>query len=176
MSKATRRTVQFADLDEVVAEARRLHADGYTRAGNWSLGQCCNHLAKGLDLTVDRYSFRLPPPLSTFNRLLFFKTSWAPVLVGKLSLPTLPGFAQTEPVDDTEGLNRLVNSVARVQAASEADLQPNPLMGSLTKDQWQTFHAIHAQRHLGFLIPNEAAENQSRSAGQTKNGSAAVHA
>lgn len=176
MSKATRRTVQFADLDEVVAEARRLHADGYTRAGNWSLGQCCNHLAKAMDLTVDRYSFRFPPPLSTFNRALFFKTSWAPVLVGKLSLPTLPGFAQTEQVDDTEGLNRLIKSAARVQAADAADLQPNPLMGSLTKEQWQAFHVAHAQRHLGFLIPCEESANHSRSAGQTKNESAAAHA
>jgi hypothetical protein len=175
MSKATRRSLHFDDLDEVVAEVQRLHENGYTKLGNWSLGQCCNHLAQAMNLTVDRYSFRFPPPISAINRALFFKTSWVPPLLGKLSLPTLPGFAQTEPVDDTEGMNRLIDSVGRVQAASDADLQPNPLMGRLTKDQWERFHAFHAQRHLGFLVSNDQSPNQSQQTDETENKSAAVH-
>ena len=175
MSKANLRSLQFADLDEVVAEAQRLHDQGYTRLGNWSLGQCCNHLAQALNLTVERYSLRFPPPISTVNRALFFYTNSVPKLLAKLRVPTLPGFAQTEPVDDTEGMNRLIDAVGRVQAAKESDLQPNPLMGRLNKEQWERFHVIHAQRHLSFLVPSKQPVDQSQSTDQAENESTAVH-
>ena len=154
MSKVNRRSVKFADIDAVVAEAQRLLDQGYAKAGNWSLGQCCNHLALALGLTLKRYWLRLPPPFSTINRALFFGTDLAPALAGKIRLPTLPGFAQTEPVDDHEGVRRLIEAADRVKAAGDAELQPNPLMGKLTKDQWLRFHTIHAERHLGFLVPH----------------------
>ena len=174
MSKANLRNLQFADLDEVVAEVQRLHDNGYTRLGNWSLGQCCNHLAQAMNMTVDRYALRFPPPISTINRLLFFKSNSVPKLLGKLSLPTLPGFAQNEPVDDTEGMNRLVDAIGRVQAAQDSELQPNPLLGRLSKTQWERFHAFHAQRHLSFLVPNEESVAPGQSADRAETASSAA--
>ena len=176
MSNVTLRNLQFDDLDQVIAEVQRLHDDGYTKLGNWSLGQCCNHLAQAMNMTVDQYSLRFPPPISTINRILFFKTMWAPQLLSKLSLPTLPGFGQTKPIDDTEGMNRLIDSAGRIRAARDAELKRHPLFGRLTKDQWNSFHVFHAQRHLGFLVPAKQAVHEERSSDQSKQESTAIHA
>src|SRR4051812_49208241 len=42
-----RRSLQFATLEEAVADAERL-LDGYRSLGQWSLGQVCRHLSRAL--------------------------------------------------------------------------------------------------------------------------------
>jgi len=40
-----RRQINFCELDEVVADVEHLLSVDYQRAGNWTLGQICDHLA-----------------------------------------------------------------------------------------------------------------------------------
>src|SRR5215831_9351550 len=54
-----RRTLRLADLPAVLAEAERLAA-GYDRAGHWTLGQVCQHLARVIELSLDGFPSRMP--------------------------------------------------------------------------------------------------------------------
>ncbi|HLL90831.1 MAG TPA: DUF1569 domain-containing protein, partial [Tepidisphaeraceae bacterium] len=65
-----RRTLSFATLDEVLADARALAATdraGRLRPlGNWTVGQTFGHLAAWIDYAYDGY----PAPTPWFIRLL----------------------------------------------------------------------------------------------------------
>src|SRR5947209_5071320 len=54
-----RRTLEFARLDDVMPEVDRLLA-GHTTVGNWSLGQICNHLTRGIISSVEGAPERAP--------------------------------------------------------------------------------------------------------------------
>src|SRR5262245_15913860 len=49
-----RRSLTFASLEEVMPDVDRL-LRGHTTVGNWSLGQICNHLAQGINRTIDGF-------------------------------------------------------------------------------------------------------------------------
>ncbi len=48
-----RRRLRFADLNEVVREARHLAERPTAPMGNWTLGQVCRHLATAMELCID---------------------------------------------------------------------------------------------------------------------------
>ena len=49
-----RRTLEFERIDDVMSEVDRL-LDGYASAGNWSLGQICNHLAGTYRMSIEGF-------------------------------------------------------------------------------------------------------------------------
>ena len=67
MSVTRRDLKPFDSFGAAVADAERLSARGYDRAGNWSLGQCCGHLANWLNYQLDGY-----PPLPLWLKPVFF--------------------------------------------------------------------------------------------------------
>ena len=56
---AERRNLSFSRLDEVMPDVDRLLA-GHRTVGNWSLGQICNHLAKGIQGSIDGFDVTHP--------------------------------------------------------------------------------------------------------------------
>ena len=58
-----RRQLQFDSLGEAVADAEKLLARGYERAGNWSLSQVCDHMADWLTFPLDGFP-KAPFPIS----------------------------------------------------------------------------------------------------------------
>jgi hypothetical protein len=56
---ATRRTLRFTSLDQVVPDVERLLA-GHVTVGRWSLGQICNHLELTVRLSMDGWPERAP--------------------------------------------------------------------------------------------------------------------
>ena len=152
------RDLKFTTLDEVVADVGMLSESGYSRLGNWSLGQCCNHLAQAMDMSIDGFPATVPPPFSVVGNMFFFKLPALAQVIGRVRFPTFPNARQTEPVDDQVGQDRLQKAIERISATS-AEFKRNPFLGRLTQEQWLYFHAFHARRHLGFLIPNDSAES-----------------
>ena len=51
--KAVRRAVAYGDYKALLAEAERALRSGATTTGNWSLGQIYEHLARGMDGSLD---------------------------------------------------------------------------------------------------------------------------
>ena len=54
-----KRELKFANLDEMMADARALQSGGYTGHGNWTLGQACGHVSEWMRFPLD--GFPKPP-------------------------------------------------------------------------------------------------------------------
>ena len=48
-----RRHLDFNDFDSVSVDVGNLRQRGYTKVGNWTLGQICEHLAMGMRMSID---------------------------------------------------------------------------------------------------------------------------
>ena len=150
-----RADLQFASLDDAVADARRLLAGGYRRAGNWSLGQACGHLTFAQEASLDGFGaigrrywwLRLAWPIT--GRLL---DRW----VAKDALPAgAKGPAEMVPppdADDAAKVEAFARSCARVRDHA-GPFAPSPFFGRLGPERWRAFHRLHAALHLGHLVP-----------------------
>jgi hypothetical protein len=151
-----RRTVRFSDFDQVLADADRLLAGGYDRAGNWGLAQVADHLAKVITFSIDGFPSLMPWfmrlgarwfALGAILRHKVFRWSFA---APKYLLPA-------DGVADRDAVERLRGAVERYKAHS-GPLHPSPAFGALTNEQWREVHLWHSEHHLSFLLPREAGK------------------
>jgi hypothetical protein len=54
--------------------------------------------------------------------------------------------------DDPAALERLRQVIGRLKAHT-GPMQPSPVFGKLTPEQWREVHLWHCEHHLSFLIP-----------------------
>jgi len=152
-----RRELAFRSLDEAVADAKLLLANGYEKYGNWSLGQCCGHLANWISYPMDGYP-SVPlvlRPLVWLMRQTVGKTFRKQMLEGQkmdAQLRTIPASVPPADADDTQGVLALQNMVERWKSFAGPVL-PSPLLGSLTLDEATKIQLIHCAHHLSFLKP-----------------------
>ncbi|MBA4188162.1 MAG: hypothetical protein C0467_09110 [Planctomycetaceae bacterium] len=151
-----RRKLSFATLDEVVADAENLLANGYDRAGNWDLGQVAGHLANWLSYPVEGFP-KFP--------LVFWPILWLMrVTTGKVLLreylaegmpsgkPTLRMTVPKSGGDPKVAVAKL-NAAATKFAAHTGPIHPSPLFGAMNKDTAVRLQLRHCEHHLSFLIP-----------------------
>src|SRR5581483_7303329 len=147
---AGRRELTFASLDEVTPDVERLLA-GHVTLGNWSLGQICHHLAMALRMSMDG----VPVKASWLVRRTFGAVARRLLLRGG-RMPK--GIRVPEVYLPKPGLDAACEGEA-LQAALErfrshaGPLHEHPLLGPLSRDQWERFHCIHCAHHLNFALP-----------------------
>jgi hypothetical protein len=140
----------------MMADADCLLANGYGRAGNWSLGQCCDHLASTMERSLEGFPSKLPLPFRVAAR-------WV-ALPGilkhrqfKRRFPSPPYLEPAAAQDDVAALERLRATVSRLKSHA-GELQSHPVFGKLTRAQWQEVHLWHCEHHLSFLTPGRASQ------------------
>jgi hypothetical protein len=156
----TRRDLRFDTLADAVREARHALAAGYTRAGNWSLGQVCHHLALWIRYPLDGF-----PRLTLWERPLAWsvRNTFGPKMLRRVingaRVPRgIPAPLWTVPpasVPDAEGVDAYETQVGRLNEYAGVPY-PSPLLGPLSGDELRAISRIHAAHHLSFLIPNNA--------------------
>lgn len=155
-----RRALKFESLDAAVADAEKLLASGYDKAGQWSLGQCCGHLANWLGYAMDGFP-KAPPPI----RLMLWMARHS-IGPGKLKQylasgdmgtgkPTMPASIPSPDADDREGVQKYRETVERVNRFAGTPL-PSPFFGPMDRDTWVKLNCVHAAHHLSFLAPKHA--------------------
>jgi len=122
-------------------EARRLLQVGYDRAGNWSLGQVCNHLAMGIEMSIKGFLSRIPEVLQRAMVATYFRLFFLGKIGKRFNLRMPTEAPQKQPVDDEVGLQRLVAAIGLLKDADAA--------------HWNRMHLWHCEHHLGFLIPHD---------------------
>jgi Protein of unknown function (DUF1569) len=148
-----RRTLHFETIADINADVDRLaNAREIRTLGNMSAGQVLKHLSTTMEKSIDGYSALLPAPLRAVFRLLFKnKFLNKPMSAGF----KLPKGAQVElvpgPTGLEEGLQGIRRAIKRLQA--ESHRAPSPVLGPLTRDEWNLMHCRHSELHLSFLIP-----------------------
>lgn len=145
-----RRKPHFDTFDDVLKDAHMLMNNGYTRLGNWSLGQAASHLATLVEMACNGFPWYLPWPLTALarwyalGRMLRRETFPAGLRGPKFALPP-------DQVEDHAGVERLSRAFAAFDQAQS--LYPSPLFGRLSQEQWRQVHLWHAEHHFSFLLP-----------------------
>jgi uncharacterized protein DUF1569 len=148
-----RRVLHFDTIDDINADVDRLAKGREIRTlGNMSAGQIFKHLSTTMEKSIDGYSSQLPAPLRVVLRLLF-KNSF-------LNKPMSAGFklpkgAQVELVPGATGLDEGLEGIRRAikRLQTESHRAPSPVLGPLTRDEWNLMHCRHSELHLSFLVP-----------------------
>ncbi|WDQ17216.1 DUF1569 domain-containing protein [Rhodopirellula sp. P2] len=152
MTKISKRSLDFHTGDEVIAEIKRLQADGYTQNKNWNLTQICEHLTVIMTGGMEGFGFRLPKIL----RATALKWIFGRILRQRrmASAPTLDRLKPKSPdgPDDSKVMEECIATIRRA-SAFEGAMKEYPFLDGLTPEQWRQFMWLHAAHHLGFLTP-----------------------
>lgn len=150
---ASRRIVVFNTLDEILLDAKSLSKQQVSQLGNWSLGQVCRHLAKGMRWSIEGHYLlseypwwhRFVGPLFKHYVLRFGLTSGYK-LKGEPARQLVP-----DPIETEVGISELEAAIRRLQ--TESQRMPKHVLGRFTREQWDRYHMRHAELHLSFIVP-----------------------
>lgn len=147
-----RRSLKFATLDDVLADAQRCMADGYQPVGNWTSGQIFSHLARGMNMSIDGGPLRPPWYIRLMGRLMKKQFIRGPMPPG-FQLPEKAAEHLVAPnsVNAEQALDELRKAVARLKTTTER--APSPFLGRLTREESDRLHITHCELHLSFLVP-----------------------
>jgi hypothetical protein len=149
-----RRPLTLRDLDHAVADAEALLASGYDRAGTWGLAQVCDHLARPIEMSLDGFPSRFPWPMRVLARWFVLGRILRRKVIRR-RFPAPKEFVPAEGGDERAAIERL-RAAARRFEAHTGPVQPSPVFGRLTKEQWRSIHLWHCEHHLSFLLPRAA--------------------
>jgi Protein of unknown function (DUF1569) len=157
MAHWQRRSLALESLDDLRLEIVRLddarNEGNLNRAGNWSMDQCCQHLGRWVEFSIDGFPFKYPWRFRLMGRLVRL-VSWR-LLVSLALRPEFispPAARAVEPdaiIADGEGAKYLRRQLARIENC-ERMKQPIPVEGLISHEQWCYFHLRHAKLHLSF--------------------------
>lgn len=147
---AARRKLSYSSLQEIVADANRLTEANAPTTGNWTKGQIFDHLARLMDRSLDGFDFTVAWPIRLIGKYFFkqqvFKKGVAPGYQLKGDTRKALG---PEPISDQEGLEHLKQSIQRLE--TESQRFASPVLGELTRDEWDLLHRRHAELHMSFI-------------------------
>ena len=145
-----RRKLDYASLEEVLADADRLSSGPVKALGNWSAGQIFRHLALAFNGSMDGITIAFPWYLRLLAKIFRKKLLAGPMPAG-FALPGEGGKGLMPPPTSTEeGLADLRAAVARLER--EPLRARHPMFGDLTREQWNKIHLAHASLHMSFLV------------------------
>jgi hypothetical protein len=145
-----RRQLKFNTLDDILADVERLKAGKVRSLGNWSPGQNLKHLEilmigclDGIEVKV---SFLMRIAVSLLKGRVLTKPMSAGLQLPKAAAALLP--AETSWEDGVQGI-----CAALLRMKTEVHRHAHPVLGALTRDQWDQLHCRHCELHLSFLVP-----------------------
>lgn len=145
-----RRDIDLKDLDAALEEAKRLHASGYEKVGEWDLSQICEHITMPINMAIDGSPFKANFLMRTMAILLMKKKFFRDRKI-KPGLKA-PGNAVFATSDEATALANLEKAIERFKA-HDGPMQMHPFFGNLSKELWHDFNTIHCSHHLAFLVP-----------------------
>jgi hypothetical protein len=150
-----RRKVNYASYEELLADADRLSAGPIKTLGNWTAGQILRHVAAVMNASIDGFTFTFPWYMRVVVRPFRKRVLAGPMPAGFKLSPEGSRALDPPPTSLEEGSADLHAAVARLQR--ELNRAKNPMLGQLSKEEWDTLHLRHASLHMSFIIPlNEA--------------------
>ncbi len=146
-----RRTLRFATLDDVLADIQQWEGTSVKSLGNWSVGQILAHLAIPINGAIDGMKFRPAWYIRWIARC--FKKRF---LYGRMPAGfKLPKAAESElippPTSTEDGIAALRTAIARIQ--QDGHRVEHPILGKLSRDEWDAVNLRHCEMHMSFIVP-----------------------
>jgi len=148
---ANRRTLHFANFQEVLREAEQLAAGKYTTLGNHSYGQILKHLAIGMTASIDGGITPAPWFVRWLAPLFKKKIIRGPMSAGFNLSPTAESELWPGETSTADGLDALRKAIRRLE--TETTRAPSPFLGKLTREESDQLHLRHSELHLSFVVP-----------------------
>jgi hypothetical protein len=146
-----RRQLDYKSFEELLADAERMSAGDVKALGNWSPGQIFKHLANMYNGSIDGLPVTFPWAFRMLVKLFKKKLINGSMPAGYKMKPENAMITESPPISSEEGLAALRAAVARLQR--ESHRARHPLMGDLSKEEWDKVHLKHASLHMSFLVP-----------------------
>jgi hypothetical protein len=141
----------FESLSDAIADVDHLHREGWSRAGNWSLGQILDHLNITLRFSFGDIPFYLPMPIRPIVKLVF----WPTIVKGKPI--RLRGVApkklqpRSEP-DESVVVKEFTELVQRHINPNIEFAPIHPVFGRLARQDWLLVQKWHVTHHVNFML------------------------
>jgi Protein of unknown function (DUF1569) len=142
---------KFVDPASVMDWADHLLDVGYEPRLKWNLGQVCRHLAMTLEMSRRGFpEMKVPLALKLSRPVLrVFLLGLGRMPAG---VPTVPMLDPGEVGYDSDGLRVLKRETEQFQQlADDRKMPASPLLGRMTKAQWERLHLVHAAHHFRWL-------------------------
>lgn len=155
---ASRRDLQFDQLEDIKSETERLLSAGCASSGNWNLAQTCSHLENWMRFPMDGFP---TPPFFVRIMLGVMRHTIGPRMRRKIlaersmqaGAPTDPATVPaTDALSDEEAVQRLNTTLERF-ATYNGPLHTSPFFGKMSREEVHQLQLIHCAHHLGFLVP-----------------------
>jgi hypothetical protein len=149
-AKPSRRKVQYASLDELLADAERIAAGPHTTLGNWSAGQIFEHLARAFNGSIDGMDMKLAWYWPILGRLLRPFLMRGPMPAGMKLTKHVHELLVPGPTTTEAGLASLRRAIERQK--TEVHREPSPIFGPMSREDWDKLHRMHADLHMSFIL------------------------
>ncbi|MGY8770882.1 MAG: DUF1569 domain-containing protein [Pirellulales bacterium] len=148
---ANRRKVRYESYDDLLADVDQLASNDLEVLGNWSLAQNLKHLAGAFNGSIDGLDFKAPFFIGIMARLFMKGKFLNDAIPSGFSVPeNLRGDLTAEDSYSLEeGLAIFKAAVARVQ--TESIRTKHPVLGNISREEYDKFNLRHAEMHLSFL-------------------------
>ena len=154
-----RRTVEYAALDEFLADATSLAESGCRTLGNWSYGQILHHLAEAMRSSIDGFDFKAAWPIRVFIAPLIKNSVLSRPMRAGFKLPKRADpYLPPEDASVEESLDQARAAVDRL--AHEDPRAEHPVFGKLAREEWMALHLRHAELHMSFVVPDDSGTNE----------------
>ncbi|MFK7962031.1 MAG: DUF1569 domain-containing protein [Phycisphaerales bacterium] len=153
-STATRRTLTFGSLAEILADVEHLDGAGpLVGLGEWTPAQILDHVRRGMVVAREGAGFTMPLPMRVIGRVFksyFLRNTFKAGI--KMPSVARDTFAPAEHITWNEAASAFREEVA---AASQPNAMttPSPLLGPLSHHDWERLHCRHAELHFAFIVP-----------------------
>lgn len=141
----------FKNLDEALAELDKIAAKHNVQTVNWSAYRIFQHCAQTIEYSMTGYPQQKPKWLQwTIGKLAIFKFLKQGYMSHDLAAP-VPGSPALQTEGTTaEGIAILETAIAKFKAFDKP-LQPHLFFGTLTKEEYNQYFAMHIADHLSEL-------------------------
>ncbi|MEM9416699.1 MAG: DUF1569 domain-containing protein [Planctomycetota bacterium] len=151
-----RRNLEFNTLDDILADAKALPAEGLTTTGKWTPAENVEHVSKVIGFATHGFPEGKAP---AFQKMLFttlLKLFGRKLLKVKIKpgvkFPAGMTFLEPEKgIAWDEAVRRLEQNIA--DAKTHKMTHPSPIAGELGHEKWTLLHCRHAELHFSFIHP-----------------------
>jgi hypothetical protein len=150
MAKPARPDLVFRSIDELLADAARLKAGPYKKAGEWDLPMILDHLAKAMEIPFTTQK-PVPWPFNMVARGMIH------LVARRRFYPSMkfpaPKAMRPTPNTPLESADAAFRAAAQKIKSFEGPTVSGTPFGTLALKDFVKMHLLHGAHHLSFLRP-----------------------